>query len=138
MITTQLIKYLIVGSLNTLVGLLVIFGAMGLWHAGAIAANVIGYAVGLSTSFALNRRWTFAHRGRIGASLMRFVAVQAVAYLANLAVLMALIRYTGINHYVAQCIAIVPYLVIGFAGSRSFAFSPHTEGAGAQRAGSGP
>ena len=62
-VDTNLVRYLVVGFLNTLLGLMVIYFAMYVLRFGVVAANVIGYAVGVVVSFLLNQRWTFAHRG---------------------------------------------------------------------------
>jgi putative flippase GtrA len=40
--------------------------------------------VALAVSFMLNKRWTFGLRGNRLASLLRFLAVFAIAYGANL------------------------------------------------------
>jgi len=60
---TQFAKFPGVGVANTLVALLVIYAAKWLANMGDLAANALGYGVGMLASFTLNSRWTFAHRG---------------------------------------------------------------------------
>ncbi len=50
----QLGRFLSVGMLNGLISLLTIYGCKGFFNFGDVAANAIGYAAGLGTSFTLN------------------------------------------------------------------------------------
>ena len=118
----QLLRFLAVGVVNTAVGLGTIFALKALAGWGDIPANVAGYAVGLITSFVLNRQWTFRHQGAWAGALLRFVAVFGVAYTANLLVLLHLRDAWGVNAYLAHALATIPYTVLFFAGSRWFAF----------------
>lgn len=116
------IRYLLVGGANTLVGLLAIYACKWLLGLNDLRANLIGYGAGIALSFALNKRWTFQFAGSTLPALVRFLFVLALAYLANLATVMCLIG-CGTNGYLAQAIGIVPYTVLGYLGSRLFAFS---------------
>jgi putative flippase GtrA len=117
----SLLRYLLVGVLNTCVGLGTIYLCMYVFHLGNAPANAIGYAVGIVVSFTMNRRWTFADRGHPGPQLLRFLLVTAVAYLANLGTVMGLI-HLGVPDYLAQALGVAPYTAIGYAGSRWFVF----------------
>ena len=85
-------RYVVVGAVNTACGYLVIFAFM--YGAGwsPEASNVIGYAIGLVTSFALNRRFTFESSGPRAREFARFLGTFAVAFLANFAVLALMVR----------------------------------------------
>ena|SRR6185295_6187997 len=118
---SQLLIFCLVGAVNTFFGLAVIF-ALKYWggmHDGW--ANAIGYAAGMTLSFALNKTITFAHRGDLPRSALRFAIVQAVAYLLNLATVFALLG-AGLNSYLAQSAGILPYTAAGFLGAKYFAF----------------
>lgn len=118
----QFAKFVVVGALNTAVGLAFIFAAKALLGWGDLAANAFGYAVGLITSFLLNRTWTFRDRGRIRPTLLRFLGAFALAYLANLASVFALRDLAGVDSYVAQAAGVIPYTVLFFVASRLFVF----------------
>jgi len=121
---TASLRYLIVGVFNTIVGLGTIY--LCKWAAGIpdVPANAIGYSVGVIVSFSLNRRWTFAHTGPRLTAFLRFVMVLGLAYLANLATVLFCIDQIGINSYVAHALGVVPYTVVGFLGSKLYAFKP--------------
>ena len=116
------LRFLVVGVLNTLIGLLAIY--LGKWWLGLgdVLANLFGYAIGLCFSFVVNRSWTFDHSGAVVPALMRFLVVFGIAYAVNLATVLAAIRVFGINAYIAQALGIVPYTLFFFLGSRYYAF----------------
>jgi putative flippase GtrA len=118
----QAFNYAAVGVLNTLAGLGTIFALMALLGIPALVANLLGYAVGLFLSYALNRRWTFraAHAG--WGARARFFLLMGSAYLVQFG-LLALLLSLSVNPYVAQAIATAVYALIGFVGSRFLVFT---------------
>jgi putative flippase GtrA len=126
------IRFLLVGALNTFAGLTVIYALK--WTLGVhdLAANVCGYAVGLTISYFLNARWTFAYRGAHGPAAPRFALTVAAAYLANLATVSVAIYGLGLNGYLAQALGILPYTVVNYFGCKLFVFADR---AGPQPAG---
>jgi putative flippase GtrA len=115
------IRFALVGVANTVLGLLVIYAAKWVGGLGDFPANLLGYIVGLTVSYFLNARWTFAFRGRHGVAAPRFMLVILVAYLANIATVYALLGL-AINGYIAQAAGIIPYTVVGYLGAALFAF----------------
>jgi putative flippase GtrA len=89
---------------------------------GLVAANAMGYGVGFCLSFWLNRSWTFGHSGRLGPTVLRFIAVLAVAFAVNLLVILGLQR-AGLPYLIAQCAGAAVYSVIGFVGFRHVVFT---------------
>jgi putative flippase GtrA len=117
----QFLLFCLVGLVNSAFGLGVIF-ALKFWGGMHDAwANAAGYASGMTLSFVLNKTFTFAHRGDVTRSALRFGLVQATAYLLNLAAVLSLIR-AGTNSYLAQALGILPYTATGFLGAKFFAF----------------
>ena len=115
-------RFLSVGVANTVVGLLVIYAAKWLLRLGDVAANALGYAVGLGLSFALNSRWTFAYQGPYLPALAKFAVVVAVAYAMNLLTVLGAIRFFDVNAYIAQALGIVPYTLTTFLASKYLVF----------------
>ena len=118
----QMVRFLVVGVANALVGLTVIFAAKALLAFGDVAANATGYGVGLTVSFVLNKSWTFNHKGEILASAVRFLGVFAVAYTINLTIVLALIDWAQVNAYLAHALGMPCYTVAFFLLSKHFAF----------------
>lgn len=115
------LRFGLAGIANTLVGLVVIYLAKFVFAVGDVPANLLGYGVGLTFSFILNRNWTFQYRDPVRPALARFLAVQGVAYCLNLATVLALLQ-TGLNGYFAQAGGVPVYVVAGYLGCRHWAF----------------
>jgi len=120
---TRVVRYLAVGTLNTVTGLLVIYSCKWLAGFGDVTSNLIGYGVGILLGFQMNKKWTFDHQGSYLPSLLRYLAVLSCAYIANLATVLYSINVLGLDSYLAQALGIGPYTLIGYLGSRHFAFS---------------
>jgi putative flippase GtrA len=115
-------RFLGVGAVNTLAGLLVIYVAKWAFAVNDVLANLYGYAFGLLLSFVLHRRWTFRYHGEPVAAFMRFVFVTIVAYGLNLSIVLAAIKYGDVNSYLAQALGVVPYTLVTYLCGRYFVF----------------
>ena len=119
---TQFVRFLMVGAFNTGIGLCIIYLAMWRFGVEYRYANAIGYAAGIGLSFVLNRSWTFEHRGSWRSGLARWLAVVAVAYGLNIAIVVALHQDLWMNAYAAQLGGIVAYTASSFFAARFFVF----------------
>jgi putative flippase GtrA len=119
-------RFVLTGLANSAVGGGVIFA--GLWAGlSGLAANAAGFAVGLVLSFTLNRHYVFGVRGAVsGREIARFLAAFALAYGANVAVLMAAQSVLGADNPWAQLPAIGAYVALFFLLSQLFVFRPAT------------
>lgn len=115
------VRFLLVGGVNTVLGLAVIY--LTKWSGLAdVPANFVGYAVGLCVSFALNKQWTFDYRGATAPAFARFLPVIALAYVLNLLTVISAIDVLHMNGYAAQALGILPYTAFTYLASRYFAF----------------
>ncbi len=119
----QLLRFLTVGVVNTLLTLAIIYLLM---HLGIDyrVANAAGYGIGFVVSFVLNRNWTFTHSGGLLASFARWVVVAAVAYGGNLATVVLLHQWLGVDARLAQLGGMPVYTLLSYVGGRYFAFTP--------------
>lgn len=120
------IRFVIVGLLNTFVGLSCIYAAMYFLDFGIESANGLGYLIGLIVSFTLNKKWTFKNQDHVIASLIRYLIVIAIAYIVNLQTVIYSVDYLAMNPYIAQSIGMFPYALIGYLGCKFFAFPNKT------------
>lgn len=118
----QFVRFLLVGVVNTLVGLGVIYAGKYFFGLGDVAANVVGYAVGLTVSFVLNKRFTFNHSGAALRAAALFLLTFAIAYAVNLGVVLGLIHGFGANGYLAQAAGVPPYTITFFLLSKFMVF----------------
>lgn len=88
----QLIKYAIVGVMNTALTLIVIFVSKSLLGINPYVSNALGYIVGLINSFIWNRQWVFKAHGSMSRHAVLFLVGFAVCYAIQLLVVFLLNR----------------------------------------------
>lgn len=118
----QFARFLLVGVANTALGYLVIFGCMYLAGLSPELSNAAGYAVGLLVSYFLNRNFTFKSDQRLSTELVRFTLVFLTAYMANLVVLIVLVRALAIHAGASQVIAGVIYIGTTYVLNKHYVF----------------
>ena len=116
-------RYTAVGAFATAAHylLLVLCVELGGWP--AFAASGLGAVLGAQVAYAGNRWFTFAHRGSVGTSWLRFQATALLGALLGMA-LVALGVRLGIHYLLAQAVATVASLVLTFAVNRHWTFRP--------------
>lgn len=125
----QSIRFAIVGLVNTAIGLVAIFSVIYFGHTSPAIANAVGYTLGLSVSFLLNRLWTFADSRSIAKVLPRYLLTAAISYLLNLTVVLIGTHHFGVGPYLVQFFGIGVYTMAMFLGCRWFVFHvpPHSD-----------
>ena len=121
-VIVQFVKFGIVGISNTLITFIVytlLLKVFGVWY---IAASAIGFIVGATNGFLLNRRWTFA--GHVGDSLtpVRWAIVQTAGLALNLGLLYLLVHDAGLDELLAQALATVAVTISTFLVNRAWTF----------------
>lgn len=100
--TGQFIKYLIVGAMNTLVTLAVIFVLKSLADINPYVANAAGYAAGLVNSFLWNRGWVFHSSGKKLHEAVRFSIGFAACYMLQFACVWFLTTRTPLSDVIIE------------------------------------
>jgi putative flippase GtrA len=118
----QFFRFLAVGVLNTLLGYCIIFFCMYLAKMSPEVSNVVGYLVGLVTSYILNKKYTFRSKQNRRVEIFRFLAVFVIAYAANFLVLIVLIHKIGVHEGVSQVLAGVIYVAASFIMNKHYVF----------------
>jgi putative flippase GtrA len=130
-VAVQFVKFGIVGVSNTLLTLLVyglLLKVFGVWY---LAASAIGFAVGATNGFLLNRRWTF--RDHVGDSLtpVRWAVVQSCGLGVNEGMLYLLVHDAQLDKLLAQVAATALVTVTTFFANRAWTFRAHPDAEGA-------
>ncbi|PLT30574.1 GtrA family protein [Peribacillus deserti] len=79
-VNSPFLRFLIVGVLNTVIGLSSIFILMNVFGIGYWYSTLIGNVIGASASFFLNRAFTFKSSVSYGKSAFKFAGVIAISY----------------------------------------------------------
>lgn len=115
----QLMRFLVVGGLNTVFGysLFAVFTYFGMPYPAAIGLATVG---GVLFNFQSVGRLVF--NGAPRSRFWRFVGVYVVVYLLNLGGVRLLLG-AGANIYIANAITLIPLSVIAFVLNRRFVFN---------------
>ena len=117
----MLLKYLLVGIINTIVGYGIIFFLMFVGVSPEIS-NIVGYAVGISVSYVLNKIYTFQSKAHPKKEFPKFVLSLLASYTLNFLTLVLCIHILKINPYISQIISGAVYTISGFVFLKYFAF----------------
>lgn len=77
---TQFIKYGMVGILNTLVTLGVIFLCKSILAVNPLLSNTLGYVAGVINSFLWSRAWVFRSSGSVSREALKFALGFGICY----------------------------------------------------------
>ena len=133
----QFIKFGLVGVVNTLLTFIVftiLTKGFSVWY---VAASGVGFAVGASNGFLLNRRWTFSgHRGGVLAGL-RWTIVQACGLGLDLGIIYLCVHDGKLPELAGQAVAILFVTTSTFFVNRRWTFRMHLPGEGVPADGDG-
>lgn len=114
------VRYALVGLLNTAVGYVLILGLQFGAGLPATMANLGGFCVGWLLSFVLNRRLAFRHDRAIGSSLVLFALGAGLCWCLNAAFLHLALRV--VPSPLAQALALATYTVSFYFWNRHVVF----------------
>ena len=134
LLSSSLIRFLLVGVLNTLVGLSASFALFNLWDWNYWVSTFGGNTIGAVVSYVLNRSFTFRSKASIGSSWWKFVLVILICYFVSYGISWllaeALASYltnagTGWLHNGAILVGNGIYTIGNYVGHKYFTFRTH-------------
>lgn len=121
----QLIHYGLVGIAINLIGYSIYLVITYLGGEPKITMSLL-YVIGATASFLGNRKLTFAHKGSLLGSGVRYVIAHFFGYLINLAILIVMVDQFGYPHQWVQAAAIFVVAAFLFLAFKFFVFSNFT------------
>lgn len=130
----QFIRYGLVGVLNTVVTLVVIFVCKSLLGINDYVSNAAGYVGGVVNSFIWNRQFVFHSHGRLSREMVLFLIGFAICYCVQFAIVWTLnqswfgdieydLGFFVISGYgIATLVGMVAYTICNFIYNRCVAF----------------
>lgn len=119
----QLVKYGLVGVINTLITMIILFVLQNVFGVSYKLANAAGYVAGFINSFVLNKIWTFkGNQKSTFSQFIRFALVFAVCYAIQLGLVVLLVEKVHIEKNISQLVGMVFYTLIGFLFNKVFTF----------------
>ncbi|MBO5423127.1 MAG: GtrA family protein [Fibrobacteraceae bacterium] len=133
------LKYNLIGVVNTLISLLVVWVLYQCFHLNLVLANFLGFVAGAINSYCWNRLWNFKSENKKRTETLRFISVFLFAYLLNLLVLKGCDIYLSDNlanliplrisgwispGYIANILANIVYVLVSYSLFRFWVFAP--------------
>jgi putative flippase GtrA len=132
-------RFLIIGSINTVLGIALMFVFYNVFHLGYWGSTAIAYIIGSVFSYLMNKNYTFSYKKKDKMSILRFISVQVVAYSIAYLIARPLVffvfgyfdDYLNLEfRYIEQLAMLVGmgfFIVLGYMGQRFFAFRKKNE-----------
>ena len=124
----KLLKFILVGVVNTLVGMAIMFGLYNLAHCSYWVSSAANYILTSILSYFLNKYFTFQNRERSVGQVVRFVVNIAVCYglaygIAKPLCLQLLANAsTTVRDNVSMLVGMCLFTGLNYLGQRLFAF----------------
>lgn len=119
----QLIRFGIVGVINTLITLIVIYVLQELLHVKYTVANLVGYIAGVINSFFWSKLWVFK---KLNSNFMReavlFLVSFGICYGIQFVALLILVETLHMADTWAQLVSMVVYTLCNFAMNKCITF----------------
>ncbi len=129
----KLLKFLLVGVINTLVGTAIMFGLYNLAGASYWLSSAANYILTSILSFFLNKYFTFRSRGSTLREVVRFALNIAVCYLAAYGIAQPLTAWAlsgasvTLRDNAAMLVGMCLFTGLNYIGQRFFAFAAKEE-----------
>jgi len=122
----QTTKFILIGGLNTIVGLIIYFLCFKVFDLSYGISLVISHVIGVINSFFWNRTWTFNLKKSNKYMILKFIITYSITFLINYFLLILFIEIFGMNPLIAQVISTVLNTVVSFIGQKYWTFKVHT------------
>lgn len=129
LVDAKLLRFLLVGVINTLVGSAIMFGLYNLAGAGYWVSSAANYVLTSILSFFLNKYFTFRNRENSWRQVLRFVVNIAACYGLAYGLAEPLVRWilSGVGkewrENVAMLTGMCLFTAFNYVGQRLFAFA---------------
>ena len=124
----SMIRFIIVGVINTLVGSAIMFGLRNLAGCSYWLSSAANYTLTSILSFFLNKKFTFRNQERSWWQVLRFAANIAVCYLLAYSIAKPLVRQilSGLSEKagdnISMLVGMCLFTALNYCGQRFFAF----------------
>lgn len=126
---STLLRFVLVGVVNTLVGMAIMFGLYNLAHCSYWISSACNYILTSILSFFLNKYFTFQNQEKSVAQAVRFAVNIAVCYLLAYGIAKPLCIWllSGVSQTVRDNVSMLVgmclFTVLNYLGQRFFAFA---------------
>jgi len=128
LLDTSMVRFLIVGCVNTAVGTCIMFGLYNLAHCSYWLSSAANYTLTSILSFFLNKYFTFQSKTWSFREVLRFIVNIAVCYLLAYGAAKPLVRLLlsdsgqAVRDNVSMLVGMVLFTCCNYIGQRFFTF----------------
>lgn len=128
LIDKKLIKFIIVGVINTFVGMVIMFGLYNFAHLSYWISSAVNYILTSILSYFLNKHFTFQNKETGAAQVIRFAINIAACYLLAYGIAKPAIQYilqnadTAMRDNISMFVGMCLFTMFNYLGQRFFAF----------------
>ncbi|MBL1418934.1 MAG: GtrA family protein [Alphaproteobacteria bacterium] len=119
----QLIRFLIVGGLATVVNYIIFFILYKQFNIYYNLASAIGFLSGLLVGYPLNKKWTYQADSSDKSQILRYGGVYACSLIISIGCLEFFVQVAGVSPVYANVGAIVVTTCCNFIGTKYFVFN---------------
>lgn len=124
----RLMKFCIVGGINTLITLLVFYLLNKILGINYLVSSVIGYIGGMCNSYILNKRWTFHDKDeKVALQFIKFIIVNSISLGINLLIMYISVDILHLDSMLSQVLATGFSTISNYVGSKLLVFSSPME-----------
>lgn len=118
------VRFLIIGGINTVLGLLVFYVVQFLIgkYVTYIGSLLVTHFMVSTLGFVLYRKYVFKVTGNLFVDYVRFQSVYSISLISNLIILPILVTGLHWNVYFAQTLTVIGVTFVSFIGHKFFSF----------------
>ena len=121
-VIAQLVRFGLVGAVNTALTLAT-YSVMLALHAPAPLAGAVGWGVGATNGYLLNRAWTFRDAARGAVPAARYVVVQLMGSALNAALVAIAVGEEHLPRVTGELAVLPPVTILTFVLCRGWVFA---------------
>ena len=122
MIMKELVKFLIVGGISTILNYGIFFSTFKIMNINFLIASGMGYITGLVLGYFLNKNWTFNYKTETKKTKLRYLIVYLINLILSLIILKILNYNLNLNPLVGNLIAIGYTTIANYICIKIFVF----------------
>ena len=122
---TPVIRFILVGTLNALITVLIVYLMMDKLDCNYIATNITAYIIAQMNNFFWSKYWVFAsHDGKFRREVPLFLIAFGCAYIAQFLALLVMVEICDLNEYLAQFLGLFVYGAVNYLMNKKVTFLP--------------
>lgn len=119
---TQLKRFLVTGTISTIVGYLVFLTATFVFLIHYLIANFIAFCIGIIFGYNLNKRWSFKDTQHRKSNFIKYLLVYLTSLLISTIILKITVDFMGIPPQIASLMSLCVTTCTNFLGIKFLVF----------------